>query len=258
MGLTSHQPNQPTASTGEWVRPPVTSEILSSRPSSVSIRGTTLNPEALATNATDNLVPLSPSSSQYSRGVDSYGIALDRPSEPVEMEPYPSGTPDPPPPLAAGFEDPCSNGPMEIKNYISVHRKVAEILRIWLQSPKEVAALFLFECQAYYKLDLAGGFKLNSTIQDLSKEHIFLVLNEFSLGSPDINAIDEEALNQRLLLVSKRDSPAQSKDEDGLISLDRLRDYVLSYDIRTGKRKRDLSEQTGQHYKIPGRELSKQ
>lgn len=130
---------------------------------------------------------------------------MDGLSKPVEIEPYPSGTLDPPLPLAVGFEDLCLNGLMEIKNYISMYRKVTKILRIWLQSLKEVVVLFLFECRAYYKFDLAGGFKLNSIIQDLSKEYIFLILNKFSLGSPDINVIYEEALKQRLLLVSKRD-----------------------------------------------------
>jgi hypothetical protein len=124
------------------------------------------------------------------------------------MDPYPSGTPDPPPPLAAGFEDPSCICPMESKNYLSVRRSVSDILKIWYQSEREVIVIFLFESRIYYKFSTAGGFNLRSTLQDLSRKHIFLVINEFGLGIPDINKTYEEALKERLLLVGKRDNPA--------------------------------------------------
>jgi hypothetical protein len=54
-------------------------------------------------------------------------------SDPVDMEPYPSGISDLSPPLAAGFEDPSCNCLLERKNYISVRRKVPKILKMWYQ-----------------------------------------------------------------------------------------------------------------------------
>jgi hypothetical protein len=163
-------------------------------------------------------------------------------SEPIEFDPHPPGTPDrdlvtPSPPLAAGFEDISCNGPMDSKNYLSVHRKVPEILNMWYQSDQEVIVVYLFESRAYYKFSPLGGFSLRGTLQDLSRDHRFLVINEYGLGTPDMNKVYDAALEQRLVLVGKLDKPSQGIDHDGDISLDNLREYVLNYDIHTGKRK---------------------
>ncbi|KAJ5302310.1 hypothetical protein N7508_007173 [Penicillium antarcticum] len=183
------------------------------------------------------------SSSRYSRSPNVPTTPVDDPSEPVEIEPYPSGTPDAPPLLAPGFEVPSCNCLMETKNYLSVRRKVPEILKIWFQSQREVIVIFLFESRAYFKFSLVGGVNLRLVLQDLSREHIFIVINEFGIEMPDINKTYEEALKERLLLVSKRDNPAQGKNEVGMISLDKLREYVFKYDIHTGKRKATLNEE---------------
>ena len=153
-------------------------------------------------------IPVDQDSSQYSRSPGEPTVEGNSPSEPVDMEPYLSGTPDPPPPLAAGFEDPSCNCPLERKSYISVRRKVPEILKIWYQSQREVIVVFLFESRVYYKFNTTGGFNLRSLLQDLSREHIFIVINDFGIGTPDINRTYEEALKERLLLVGKRDNPA--------------------------------------------------
>ncbi|KAG0152872.1 hypothetical protein PDIDSM_2677 [Penicillium digitatum] len=69
-------------------------------------------------------------------------------SEPVEMDHHPSGTPDRDvPPLAAGFEE--TSQPMETKSYITVHRKVPEILAMWYESRQEVIVVYLFESRIY-------------------------------------------------------------------------------------------------------------
>lgn len=178
-------------------------------------------------------------SSQYSRSPGLPVITEEIFSEPVEIEPHPSGTPDAPPPVAPGFEDASCIGPMEQRNHLTVRRRVPEILNIWFQAQHEVVVIFLFESRTYFKFSQTGGFNLRSTLQDLSREHIFITINEFGIGTPDINKTYEETLRERLLLVCRRDNPAQGKDEIGMISLDRLQDYILNYDILTGKRKAD-------------------
>lgn len=139
-----------------------------------------------------------------------------------------------------------------------MRRSVADILRIWYQSQREVIVIFLFESRIYYKFSTAGGLNLRSTLQDLSRKHIFLVINEFGIGIPDINKTYEEALKERLLFVGKRDNPAQGKNEVGLISLDRLQEYVLNYNVQTGKRKADTDDRTTKRLQGPSRESSEE
>ncbi|KAJ5366661.1 hypothetical protein N7541_000602 [Penicillium brevicompactum] len=159
-------------------------------------------------------------------------------SEPVEMDHHPSGTPDRDvAPLAAGFEE--TSQPMETKSYITVHRKVPEILSTWYKSHQEVIVVYLFESRIYYKFSLDGGFNMRAILQDLARNHIFLVANQYGLGTPDVNRVYETALEERLILVGKTDNPSHEKGLEGTISLDKLRDYVLNYDVHTGKRKAD-------------------
>ncbi|KAJ5084782.1 hypothetical protein NUU61_009361 [Penicillium alfredii] len=167
----------------------------------------------------------------------------DSPSEPVEFDPHPSGTPDrdkteAAPPLAAGFEDASCNRPLGIKNYLSVHRKVTEILQMWYQSQnQELVVVFLFESRTYYKFTTGDGYNLRSTLQDLARDHYFLLINQYGVGIPDMNKAYEEALKERLVLVAKRDNPKQRRNEEGSISADKLREYVYNYNVHTGKRK---------------------
>lgn len=159
-------------------------------------------------------------------------------SEPVEMDHHPSGTPDRDvAPLAAGFEE--TSQPMETKSYITVHRKVPDILSTWYQSHQEVIVVYVFESRIYYKFSLDGGFNMRAILQDLARDHIFLVANQYGLGTPDVNRVYETALEERLILVGKTDNPSHEKGLEGTISLDKLRDYVLNYDVHTGKRKAD-------------------
>lgn len=66
-----------------------------------------------------------------------------------------------------------------------------------------------------------------------------MVVNQYRLRTPDVNRVYEEALKERLILVRKIDNLSQEKGLEGTILLDKLRDYVLSYDVHTGKRKAD-------------------
>jgi hypothetical protein len=156
----------------------------------------------------------------------------------LELNDHPSGTPDRDiAPLAVGFEE--MPQPMETRSYITVHRKVPEILSMWYQSHQEVIVVYLFESRIYYKFSLNGGFNLRAILQDLARDHVFVVVNQYGLGTPDVNRVCEEALKERLILVGKTDNPSQEKGLEGTISLDKLRDYVLNYDVHTGKRKAD-------------------
>ncbi|KAF7516050.1 hypothetical protein PCG10_002494 [Penicillium crustosum] len=159
-------------------------------------------------------------------------------SEPVELDPHPTGTPDRDiPPLAAGFEE--ISQPMEKKNFVTHHQKVPMILSTWLKSHREVIVVYLFESRIYYKFPLTGGYNLRATLQDLAKDHILSVLNGYGLGTPDMNNLFEAALKERLILVGKTDNPSHEKQLEGTISMDKLREYVLNYDVHTGKRKAD-------------------
>lgn len=162
-------------------------------------------------------------------------------SKPIELANHPSGTPDhDAPPLAASFEE--TSQPIETKNYLSVRNKVPKILSTWYQSHQEVIVLYLFESQVYYKFFLGDGFNLRAVLQDLASNHLFIVINEYGIGTPDMNKVYKAALKERLILIRKIDNPSHGNDMEGTISLDKLRDYVLDYDIHTGKRKADFTD----------------
>ncbi|KAJ5458804.1 hypothetical protein N7530_010748 [Penicillium desertorum] len=95
-------------------------------------------------------------------------------------------------------------------------------------------------------------------LSDLSREHIFIVINEFGIGTPDINKTYKETIKERLLLVSKRDNLAQGKNEVGMISLDKLQEYILNYDVHTGKRKAITNESPRKRRTGPTRESSEE
>jgi hypothetical protein len=180
---------------------------------------------------------------------------------PIELLPHPPGTPDrhreelqsrqtaalihdmdgveQDVPLAAGFEDNTCKAPLETRADICVHRKVAEMLQMWYDSSStSLVVLFLFESRRYYKFRAEEGLALRSTLQDLSREHYFLIINDYGVGAPDLNRVCDVALAERLVLVGKKDNPSQGiEDEQGQISVDKLRDYVVKYDVRTGKRR---------------------
>lgn len=108
--------------------------------------------------------------------------------------------------------------------------------------------IFLFEFRVYYKFNRTGGFNLRSTtLQCLSRQHIFLIINYFGIRVTDIHIAYDEALKERLLLVGRRDNPGQEKDDVGVISVDELREYVLNYDVHTGKRKADIGARSEIH-----------
>ncbi|THC94513.1 hypothetical protein EYZ11_005995 [Aspergillus tanneri] len=167
------------------------------------------------------------------------------PDDTIDLQPHPPGTPDRMAgvendvPFAAGFEEHISKAPLKVKSDITLHRKAMEILRIWYEyEPKYVIVLFIFESRTYYKFPASGGDDLRDTLEDLSKEHYFLVCRESRIVHPDLNQVYEDALQYQLILVAKRNCPLRDVDyEDGRISVDKLIEYMTHYDVRTGKRK---------------------
>jgi hypothetical protein len=66
----------------------------------------------------------------------------------LELESYPSGTPDRDiPPLAVGFEE--ISQPIEKLHHLLSNRRIPEILSMWFQSQQEVILLYLFETRMY-------------------------------------------------------------------------------------------------------------
>ncbi|UDD63794.1 hypothetical protein AFCA_011053 [Aspergillus flavus] len=188
---------------------------------------------------------------EYGRAV-TLGSPNDCQYEPVELLPHPPGTPDrslmdvitDDVPLATGFEEHDSKAPLAIKAEISVHRKAVDILQMWYGADDgRLIVLFLFETRSYYKFLVSGGWELRSTLQDLSREHYFLVCNEFGIVQVEVNVIYDTALQHRLILVGKIDSPLHGvEDQEGRISAEKLREYISCYDAKTGKRKADPSD----------------
>lgn len=75
------------------------------------------------------------------------------------------------------------------------------------------------------------------------------MINEYGIGTPDINKVYKVALKERLILVGKIDNLSHGNDMEGTILLDKLRDYVLDYDIHIGKRKADFIDiRSGKRY----------
>ncbi|GKZ40147.1 hypothetical protein AbraIFM66950_002643 [Aspergillus brasiliensis] len=142
-------------------------------------------------------------------------------------------------PLAAGFEDHISKAPLEKKAVVSLHRKVTDILRLWYESENTtLVVLFLFESRAYYKFLIQSELGLRSTLRDLGRDHYFLIIDDYGIKAPDMKDINEAALREHLVLVGRKCGPGQGfEEQDGQISVDNLRDYVIKFDVRTGKRK---------------------
>jgi hypothetical protein len=77
-----------------------------------------------------------------------------------------------------------------------------------------------------------------------------MVANKHKLVNPDINEVYKAALKYRLVLVAKKDNPSYKRELEGTISLDKLREYFINYDIHTGKRKADsTANRSGKRYK---------
>ncbi|KAJ5566722.1 uncharacterized protein N7459_010104 [Penicillium hispanicum] len=202
-------------------------------------------------------------------------------STPVDLEPYPSGTPDgidvsvadnsqaaPAPEadashttattsveetyrapdfgpslFAAGFEDPSQIMPLDCRHQISHHRNLLEMLKLWYASPNPaLTVLYIADQRAYYKFLSGDNWILRSTLQDLTDKYNFLVIdNQYDLVMPDVNQTYQKALNYHFLLAAPKVLPYVEIREDQ--SIEEVRDYLMYYNIHTGKRKGAIHEE---------------
>lgn len=186
----------------------------------------------------------------------------------IELLPHPPGTPDRDRmhgiendvPLASGFEEHICKAPLNQKAEITLHRKAVEILQTWYRAEvQNLIVLFLFETRSYFKFAATGGFKLHSTLRDLSREHYFLVYDPDSttvITHVEGDVAYDKALQHRLIFVGKQDCPLHEfEDQRGQISVDYLEKYLSHYDVKTGKRKNNL--QSGRQRKRRAVEASR-
>ncbi|KAF4175368.1 hypothetical protein CNMCM8694_008051 [Aspergillus lentulus] len=171
----------------------------------------------------------------------------------IKLLPHPPGTPDRDRmhgiendiPLASGFKEHICKAPLNQKAEITLYQKAVEILQTWYQAEvQNLIILFLFETQSYFKFAATRGFKLHSTLRDLSREHYFLVYNPDSttvITHVKGNVAYNKALQHQLIFIGKQDCPLHKfEDRRGQISVDYLEKYLSHYDIKTGKRKNSL------------------
>jgi hypothetical protein len=74
--------------------------------------------------------------------------------------------------------------------------------------------IWLFD-YIYYKFHLSGGLNLQLKLRDLSRDHKFVIINDFGLMTPDINQTYEETIKERFLLVYRADNPRRDEPEPG-------------------------------------------
>jgi hypothetical protein len=150
---------------------------------------------------------------------------------------------EPTAPLAAGFEDEISIGSLNQRCEITVHRSATEILSTWcLNGNPELIVFFLFDSRAYYKFLVTEQLHMRQTINTLSSDHYFLVIDQNTARTADREDLLNEAITRRLILVGLNDGAQVDKtksplDENGRISLLDLKEYLEKYDVVTGKRK---------------------
>ncbi|QSS66486.1 hypothetical protein I7I51_07343 [Histoplasma capsulatum] len=180
---------------------------------------------------------------------------VNNPLTPVQLDP---GLDDmegmePTPPLAPGFED--FSAPLARKTHISVHRSAGEILKMWYNSPPtSLIVLFLISSRSYYKFIGESVLQLRSTINLLAKDHYFMTLHGHTVRTLPDDHILQEAKDKKLLFVGSNSAPGRGSkeplgslnDTTGHITLDDLRLYLSSFDVRTGKRLEVDSDELGQ------------
>ncbi|PGH19276.1 hypothetical protein AJ80_04029 [Polytolypa hystricis UAMH7299] len=151
------------------------------------------------------------------------------------------------PPLAPGFED--VSAPLNREINISVHRGAKDILQLWHQSPNPLLiVLYVFTSRSYYKILKKEGLQLRSTISTLASGHYFMAVKGDRFYSLSNDQILVTALCEGILYVGNRAAAPRDGSQDPLGSVDNssqgvsqeeLEQYVSSFDVKTGKRRRD-------------------
>ncbi|OGM39187.1 hypothetical protein ABOM_012218 [Aspergillus bombycis] len=167
------------------------------------------------------------------------------PSTPVSLQEHPSGSPGREmnvtrtAPLAAGFEDELSNAPVSERTAITIrHYTVGQILPIWYQlGAPNLVVFFLFSSKEYIKFFTDDVLAMRLAINDLSRDHYFLIIKDNQILSPRLEELVEEATDTRLLLVGQKKGPYELENRIAGLTMEALEDYISQYDVHTGKRR---------------------
>lgn len=171
-------------------------------------------------------------------------------SSPVSLEMHPPGSPghgmdgvQRSVPLAAGFENENCKAPVSQRTPISIHSSASQILPAWFQSDvTQLVVFFLFDSREYYKFYVDAKREMQDTLNDLAKsDHYFLIIQDNEVKSLRLDRLVDEVCKSRLLLVGSRSKPGAMDSSEG-ISLPELEDYILKYDVTTGKRRAMLDD----------------
>ncbi|KAB8226960.1 uncharacterized protein BDW43DRAFT_317277 [Aspergillus alliaceus] len=185
---------------------------------------------------------------------------------PVSLEPHPPGTPPNPgalppnqleaelpspvhqeetslalvlrPPLAAGFEDDACIAPLGQRTFMTHHRGADEILTTWNRChDSSLAVFYFFKTRQYCKFQLNHP-NLDEHLRDfmdpISNDHYFADINSGLIHSDDVI----QHIHQVPLILVYTDFEHKNPPNFG------FRDYVCSFDVKTGKRQQREGEDT--------------
>ncbi|KAE8371168.1 hypothetical protein BDV26DRAFT_299036 [Aspergillus bertholletiae] len=142
-------------------------------------------------------------------------------------------------PLAAGFEDELSKAPVSERTPITIrHYTAGQILPIWYQlGAPNLVVFFLFGSKEYFKFFTDDVLAMRLAINDLSRDHYFLIIKDDQILSPRLGELVKEATDTRLLLVGQKKKPYELENRIAGLTKEALEDYISQYDVRTGKRR---------------------
>ncbi|KAL3459613.1 hypothetical protein BJX64DRAFT_264634 [Aspergillus heterothallicus] len=188
-------------------------------------------------------------------------------SDPVDLEPHPSGTPDrditsiiqtgedmnpqltltTTPPIAPGFEDSSRIAPLNKTTFISHHRSFDEIIREWgnhwQTSP---AVVYLFKTREYRKFDIsdpAFDRQVTEFVNSIANNHLFIGMGGMLTPEEVLPAI------RSLPIILACTDPEHYSVQY------RMEQYVSIFDPKTGKRGMDSPHIPNQKLLKHGRSL---
>jgi hypothetical protein len=96
---------------------------------------------------------------------------------------------------------------------------------------------FLFNSREYYKFFTDNNMAMRLAINNLSRDHYFLIIKDDQILSPRLEELVKEATDTRLLLVGQKKKPYNLENRITGLTMEVLEDYISQYDVRTGKRR---------------------
>lgn len=142
-------------------------------------------------------------------------------------------------PLAAGFEDELSKAPVSQRMPITIRHYTASQTLSDLDhlGAPNLVVFFLFCSREYIKFFTDDSMAMRLAINDLSRDHYFLIIKDDKIISPRLKDLVEETTNRRLLLVGQTKRPYGLENRSTGLVKELLEDYISKYDAHTGKRR---------------------